>query len=139
MTDLPAPIVSLIDDFGFLDDWEDRYRMVLDLGKELAPLSEDERNDATKVEGCVSQVWLVKEPAGETLTYRGDSDSHIVRGLIAILLMAYSGRTAQQILDTDIEEIFRQLGLVEHLTPQRANGLRAMVGRIRADAAAILA
>lgn len=132
---MTATIDDLLSDFALLEDWEDRYRHVLDLGKDLAPLSEAERNARNKVEGCMSQVWLVQDSSTEPLTYRGDSDSHIVRGLIAILLMIYSGRTAQEILDTDIEGLFRQLGLVEHLTPQRANGLRAMVGRIRGDAA----
>ncbi len=132
---MTTTIEDLLSDFALLDNWEDRYRHVLDLGKSLAPLSEAERNAQTKVDGCMSQVWLVKDQGNGTLHYRGDSDSHIVRGLIAILLMIYSGKTAAEILNIDIEELFRQLGLVEHLTPQRANGLRSMVARIRHDAA----
>ncbi len=134
---MTEPIEDLYSDFALLDDWEDRYRHVLDLGKALAPLAEAERNAQTKVDGCMSQVWLVKESGNGTLRYRGDSDSHIVRGLIAILLMIYSGKTAADIVALDIEAIFTRLGLDEHLTPQRTNGLRAMVERIRSDAAAV--
>lgn len=135
-------IDRLMEDFGFLDDWEDRYRYVIELGKSLPPLSEAERIEANKVRGCASQVWLVSEAAqnGEVqLRFRGDSDAHIVRGLIAILLALYSGRTAREIVAADPEQVFGQLGLRDHLTSQRSNGLSSMVGRIRADAEAALA
>ena len=134
-------IDSLVDDFSFLDEWEDRYRYVIELGKALPELPDAERSDANKVRGCASQVWLVREIGGngETrLNFRGDSDAHIVRGLIAILFALYSGRTAREILETDAEAAFAKLGLREHLTSQRSNGLTSMVARIRADAEAAL-
>ncbi len=133
-------IEQLIDDFSYLEDWEDRYAHVLDLGRALAPLSAEEHNKETLVEGCVSQVWLVREPIEETpdptLNFRGDSDSLIVRGLIAILLLVFSGRKASEILELDASATFGSLGLDQHLTPQRANGLSAMVRRVKAEAAA---
>jgi cysteine desulfuration protein SufE len=136
-------IQELIDDFAFLDEWEDRYRYVIELGKGLEPLSDAEHSPANKVEGCVSQVWLVnetrKDAAGQTLLhFRGDSDAHIVRGLIAILMRLYSDKTPAEILDIDAREVFAKLGLNEHLTPQRSNGLYSMVARIQADARAAL-
>ncbi len=132
---------EIIETFEFLDDWEDRYKYVIDLGKELPGLPEAEKNEANKVRGCVSQVWLVTEIArnadGEpVITYQGDSDALIVQGLVAIVLALFSGKTAQEILDTDVDALFGQLGLQEHLTPQRSNGLKSMVARIRADAEA---
>ncbi len=132
---------EIIETFEFLDDWEDRYKYVIDLGKELPGLPEAEKNEANKVRGCVSQVWLVTEIArnadGEpVITYQGDSDALIVQGLVAIVLALFSGKTAQEILDTDVDGLFGQLGLQEHLTPQRSNGLKSMVARIRADAEA---
>lgn len=135
-------IESLIEDFSFLDDWEERYRYVIELGKELEPLSVEEHSATNKVPGCVSQVWLVTEPQKAStpqLFFRGDSDAHIVRGLIAILLRIYSGRTPSEILRTDARQIFENLGLNEHLSPQRSNGLYSMVARVKADAAAQLA
>lgn len=135
-------IQDLIEDFGLLDDWEDRYRYVIELGKTLPPLTEAEHNDRNKVRGCASQVWLVKEVArnGEpVLTFRGDSDAHIVRGLIAILLALYSGKPAHEITETDPEAMFRRMGLREHLTAQRSNGLSSMVARIRSEAQSELA
>jgi cysteine desulfuration protein SufE len=136
-------IDSLIEDFSFLDDWEDRYRYVIELGKDLAPLSEAEHSAANKVQGCVSQVWLVTEPrregAAPHLDFRGDSDAFIVRGLISILLRIYSGKSAKEIIEIDARDIFEQLGLNEHLSPQRSNGLYSMVERVKADAAAELA
>lgn len=131
-------IDEISENLEFLDDWEDRYRYVIELGQTLAPLSEAERSPANKVEGCVSQVWLVTEPEtgdGETLVhYRGDSDAMIVKGLVAILIALYSGRTAREIAETDAIEYFDRIGLREHLTTQRSNGLVAMVKRIRSDA-----
>lgn len=130
---------ALIDDFEFLDDWEDRYRYIIDLGKALPDMSDAEKIDGNKVQGCVSQVWLTVDKTLNAeghaiLNFKGDSDAHIVRGLVAIMLKAYSGLTAAQILETDENGVFGQLGLVEHLTPQRANGLRAMAKRIKQHA-----
>src|SRR4051794_30823377 len=137
-------IDEIIENFSFLDDWDDRYRYVIELGRGLAPLPEQARSETNKVQGCASQVWLATEarPDGETgpiLTFKGDSDAHIVRGLIAILLTLYSGRPAREILASDAIALFEQLGLREHLTPQRSNGFRSMVERIRSDARSALA
>src|ERR1700735_1605866 len=134
-----SAIDSIREDFASLDDWEDRYRYVLELGHSLEPLSEEAHNDVNKVRGCVSQVWLEREPSttpesGSIWHYRGDSDSHLVRGLIAIAIALFSDRTPEQILSVDANAAFRELGLEQHLTPQRSNGVRAMVERIRADA-----
>jgi cysteine desulfuration protein SufE len=138
---MSATIQTIRDDFAFLDDWEDKYRYVIDLGEALPPFPESARDAAHKVQGCVSQVWLVSrrgEGADPVITFIGDSDAHIVRGLVAIMLALFSGRRASQIVVTDVEELMRSLGLDEHLTPQRANGLRAMVKRIKQDAQAAL-
>jgi cysteine desulfuration protein SufE len=121
-------------EFDVLGDWEERYRYVIELGRELAPLSDAERSDANKVRGCASQVWLVTEHQGDRLAYRGDSDAHIVRGLIAVLLRLYSGRSADEILAFDAKAAFDQLGLSGALSAQRSNGLASMVARIRRDA-----
>lgn len=133
------PIDEIIENFGYLDDWEDKYRYVIELGRGLPPLPEELHTDAYKVRGCASQVWLETqvEPGGTAqpiLTFRGDSDAHLVRGLIAILIELYSGQAADRILATDAIKIFQELGLESHLTPQRSNGVRAMVERIRGDA-----
>jgi cysteine desulfuration protein SufE len=130
---------TLLDDLSLFDDWEDRYRYIIELGNELTPLSEAEHSDAYKVPGCVSQVWLVTEHDGDKMIFRGDSDAHIVRGLVAILLDLFSGKTADEIVTFDAKAAFDKLGLGEHLTPQRSNGFQAMVRRIRNDAAASLA
>jgi len=138
---LPANITDMIDDFAFLDDWEERYMHVIELGKMLAPLTESEKTEATKVKGCVSQVWLVTEvdqSSPPIITLRGDSDAFIVKGLVAVVLNIFSGRSAQEILGINAENILAQLGLEEHLSPQRSNGLHAMVGRIKKDAEALL-
>ena len=141
-------IMTTIDDirenFELLEDWDDRYRYVIELGRTLEPMPEAEHSAANKVQGCASQVWLSKKLERSNtdealLKYLGDSDAHIVRGLIAILLTLYSGHTPQQILSTDAIAIFNEFGFREHLTPQRSNGLRAMVERIRADARQALA
>jgi cysteine desulfuration protein SufE len=130
---------DLAAEFDLMGDWEDRYRYIIDLGRELAPLAEGERSPANKVRGCASQVWLATEPGpGRSLNFRGDSDAHIVRGLIAILLRLYSGRTADQILAFDARAAFDRLGLAGALSAQRSNGLNAMVERIRGDARAML-
>lgn len=130
-------------DFALLDDWEDKYRYVIELGRTLSPLDEGLRTPANKVRGCASQVWLAtswlpRDGAAPALGIEGDSDAHIVRGLIAILLSIYVGKTAREALDADAREIFAALGLSEHLTTQRSNGLNSMVERIRADASAAL-
>ena len=137
-------IDEIRENFELLEDWDDRYRYVIELGRMLEPMPEAEHSSANKVQGCVSQVWLSKKVergnVGEaSLKYLGDSDAHIVRGLIAILLTLYSGHTPQQILSTDAIAIFDEFGFREHLTPQRSNGLRAMVERIRTDAREALA
>jgi len=134
MQTLPDNITEMIDDFAFLTDWEDRYMHVIDLGKALAPLTDAEKSPANKVKGCVSQVWLVSERQGDRLMYRGDSDAHIVKGLVAIALEIFSGRTAADITAIDAGEILARLGLQEHLSPQRSNGLNAMIARIKAEA-----
>jgi cysteine desulfuration protein SufE len=139
-----AAIDEIIENFAVLDDWDDRYRYVIELGRTLEPLPDAARTEANKVQGCASQVWLDTRVArngasGPTLSFIGDSDAHIVRGLIAILFALYSGRPARDILDTDAVALFEKLALREHLTPQRSNGFRSMVERIKRDAAAALA
>ncbi len=135
-----ATLSDIRSDFAVLDDWEDRYRYVIELGRGLSPLPEALRTDANKVRGCASQVWLathVKPDGGiPKLTFEGDSDAHIVRGLIAILFAIYDQHSADEILETAADPIFAELGLKEHLTPQRSNGLASMAARIRADALA---
>jgi cysteine desulfuration protein SufE len=134
-------IEEIIENFSLLDEWEDRYRYVIELGDELAPLADSERTAENKVRGCASQVWLSanidKSFSPPRLTFRGDSDAHIVRGLIAIVLALFNDKTPSEILGTDAEAVFNQIGLKDHLTPQRSNGLRAVVERIKADAAAL--
>jgi cysteine desulfuration protein SufE len=142
MNAVESTIDNLVEDFGFLDDWEDRYRYVIELGKSLPELTAAEHNDTNKVRGCASQVWLVSKVVGngeKRLVFRGDSDAHIVRGLIAILLSLYSGRTAGEIVERDPEAVFARIGLREHLTSQRSNGLSSMLARIHSDAEAALA
>jgi cysteine desulfuration protein SufE len=135
MASIHQDLQELVDEFDLLGDWEERYRYVIDLGRELAPLSEAERSDANKVRGCASQVWLVTEPQPDgTLRFRGDSDAHIVRGLIAILLRLFSGRRPVEILGFDVKSAFEVLGLSGALSAQRSNGLASMASRIRRDA-----
>lgn len=135
---MTSDLDSIRDDLSFLDDWEERYRYIIDLGRTLAPLSEAEHSDTNKVRGCASQVWLIsrtEQRDGATrLVFRGDSDAHIVKGLVALALALYSGRTPEAILATDAQAFFSEIGLKEHLTPQRSNGLASMVARIREDA-----
>ena len=135
----PAAFAEIAENLAYLDDWEDRYRYIIELGQALPPLAESEKNAATKVSGCVSQVWLVSERVGDLLSYRGESDAMIVRGLAAILIALYSGRPAQEIAETDAIALFDELGLREHLSTQRSNGLVAMVNRIRGEARAVAA
>lgn len=135
MTTIDSALAELRDEFDLLGDWEERYRYVIELGRELAPLTDAERSDLYKVRGCASQVWLVTEPRVDgTLAFRGDSDAHIVRGLIAILLRLYSGRSPEEILAFDAKAAFEELGLTGALSSQRSNGLASMVARIRRDA-----
>ena len=131
----PDAAAEMIEDFAFLDGWEERYTHVIDLGRAMEPLPEALQVDANKVQGCASQVWLVSERDDNgRLVFRGDSDAHIVRGLVAIATSAFSGLTDTEIRALDFEALFAELGLSEHLSSQRANGLRAMVERIKATA-----
>jgi cysteine desulfuration protein SufE len=137
-------IDEIVENFELLDQWDDRYRYVIELGRTLPPLPEAAYTETNKVRGCASQVWLLTHVkpdggAGPCLSFEGDSDAHIVKGLIAILFALYSGKRAKEILDTDALALFDRIGLRENLTPQRSNGLRAMVERIRAEAKAALA
>jgi cysteine desulfuration protein SufE len=137
-------IDEITENFALLEDWDDRYRYVIELGRALAPLPDAARTDANKVQGCASQVWLQTSvrpngEAGPVLSFVGDSDAHIVKGLIAILFALYSDKPAKEILAADALGLFDQLALREHLTPQRSNGFRAMVERIRAEARGALA
>jgi cysteine desulfuration protein SufE len=141
LPDTMPTIDEIIDNFSLLDEWDDRYRYVIELGRGLEPLSERDRTAANKVQGCASQVWLATTvradgAKGPVLTFSGDSDAHIVRGLIAILFALFSGKHADEILSADAIGLFERLGLREHLTPQRSNGFRSMVERVRADAQA---
>ena len=134
-------IETIHDDFAFLQDWEDRYRYVIELGRSLEPLPEAAHTEGNRVRGCVSQVWIDRElqtnADGRTiLHFRGDSDSHLVRGLVAIAFALYSDHTPSEILAADAMSTFRELGLEQHLTPQRSNGVRSMIERIRSDALA---
>ena len=137
-----APIDTIMEDFELLDDWDDRYRYLIELGDGLEPMEEAAKTPATKVRGCVSQVWIETKRSDDSdpiLVFRGDSDAHIVRGLIAIVLAIFSGKSASQIVGTDETSIFERIRLSEHITPQRSNGLRSMVDRIKREASQALA
>lgn len=139
MTDRPD-FSEIADNFAFLDDWEDRYKYLIELGQTLPPLPESARTPDNKVSGCVSQVWLTASPSADTpsrIYFEGDSDAMIVKGLVAVLLALYSGHSAAEIAETDALGVLDQLGLREHLTTQRSNGLSAMVKRMQAEAAAL--
>lgn len=138
MSTLP-PIEAIIDNFELLDDGDDRYRYLIELGRTLDPLAEGDRTPESKVQGCVSQVWLRSQLGDGRLWFAGDSDAHITKGLVAVLIARLSGRTPAEILEADPLGLFRQLGLQGHLTAQRSNGLRAMLERMRADARQALA
>ncbi|MGE0279964.1 MAG: SufE family protein [Rhizobiaceae bacterium] len=133
-------IETIRDDFSLLEEWEDKYRYVIELGEQLPPFPESARDERHRVHGCVSRVWLIAdvgEGSDPRIELEGDSDAHIVRGLVAIMLALYSGRRASEIESIDAEETLRALGLDEHLTPQRANGLRSMIKRIKQEARAV--
>ena len=137
-------IDEIIENFELLDEWDDRYRYLIELGRAMPELPEDARTEANKVRGCASQVWMrtavtPNGAGGPVLEFIGDSDAHIVRGLIAILFALYSGKHAHEIVSTDAQALFEKLGLREHLTPQRSNGFRAMVDRIQSDARGAIA
>jgi cysteine desulfuration protein SufE len=139
----PMTVDEIIENFALLEEWDDRYRYLIELGRTLPPLSDADRSNANKVQGCASQVWLATKvqpngAGGPVLSFDGDSDAHIVRGLIAVLFTLFSGKHARDILTTDAIALFEKLGLREHLTPQRSNGFRSMVERIRRDATAAL-
>jgi len=138
MSGIQKTLDDLAEEFDLLGDWEERYRYVIELGGDLAPLSDAERSEANKVRGCASQVWLVTAPQGDgTVRFRGDSDAHIVRGLIAILLRLFSDRRPAEITSFDIKAAFQRLGLAGALSTQRSNGLAAMAQRIGRDAEAL--
>lgn len=122
---------ELLDTFEFFDDWEDKYRFIIDIGKELPGLPDGDKTDAHLIRGCQSQVWLTYESSDEGLKFNMDSDAHIVRGLIAVVLIVIQNRSASEIQQLDIEGIFGQLDLLAHLSVTRGNGLRAMVSRIK--------
>lgn len=141
MQSMTTSFDTIRDDFAYLDDWQERYRYIIELGNDLTPYPESARNDLHKIRGCVSQVWMhttIGEGCDPKITFLGDSDAHIVRGLVALMLALYSGHRASEILSIDFEETLRSLGLDEHLTPQRTNGLRSMIQRIRQESAAAL-
>ncbi|GJL97399.1 MAG: cysteine desufuration protein SufE [Hyphobacterium sp.] len=133
--DTQQEINELVEEFSFLGDWEERYRYLIDLGQALPPLHENEKTDLNKVKGCTSRVWLhIDPPENGKFVFRADSDAHIVKGLAALLVRLYSGRVAEDIADIDAREILARIGLSEHLSPQRSNGLNAMISRIRREA-----
>jgi cysteine desulfuration protein SufE len=142
--DIETPLDRIRSDLALFDDWEDRYRYIIELGRSLEAFPEVDRTDANKVRGCASQVWLVsslQRPAPDAppvLDLKGDSDAHIVRGLVAVVLAVYHGKTPAEILKTDARTVFAEFGLKEHLTPQRSNGFSSMVERIMSDARAQL-
>jgi cysteine desulfuration protein SufE len=128
---------ELIEQFSFFDSWEDRYAYVIELGKQLPAMPDELRTESSRVQGCISQVWVVSRPGPDGLVeFIGDSDAHIVRGLVAILLSLYSGKTPAEIRSLDALDVLAKIGLDEHLSLNRRNGLRAMVERMRALAQA---
>lgn len=133
---------ELVENFALFDDWEERYKYLIDLGRDMPPLDDAEKTEANRVYGCTSTVWLVIEPVRDDngslrVTFRGESDAHIVNGLIAVLRIIYGGRTVEDAAGLDVAGIFEQLGLESHLSPNRRSGFFAMVERIRNTAAAL--
>ena len=142
MTATSMTIDDITEAFALLDDWEERYRYVIEIGRSLPTLTAEQRNETNRVKGCASNVWLVTHVgpgADPVVTFEGESDAHIVKGLVAVTLAFYSGKTASRIVAEDAFELFRTLGFEQHLTPQRSNGVRSMIERIRRDARAALA
>ena len=125
---------DIIADFAFIDDWDEKYRYLIDLGKRLEPLADAERSDANKVRGCASQVWLVTEEEDGKLTVRGDSDAAIVRGLVGVVIALFGGRTREEIRALDADAKLAELDLSDHITPQRSNGVASMIRRLKAEA-----
>lgn len=139
MSQLAAPAIDEIKEaFALIDDWEERYRYLIEIGKALPPLAAEERSETNRVKGCASNVWLVTHVADRgpdaMMTFAGESDAHIVKGLVALTLAFYSGRPAREVATDDAFDLFRSFGLEQHLTPQRSNGVRSMIDRIRRDA-----
>ena len=125
---------DIIDTLSFFDSWEDRYKYIIDLGKELPPMSEDKKDEAHIVRGCQSQVWIDVVPTDNALRFEADSDAFIVKGLLGVVLAAFNGKAPQAILDFDVDAYFDEIGLLKHLSPTRGNGLRAMVARVHDEA-----
>lgn len=132
---MPTSTQDIIDDLGFFDDWEERYKYIIDLGRELAPMSEDLRSDDRLVKGCQSNVWLDSQNNNGLFEFSVDSDAVIVRGLLALVMAAYDKKSAQEILAFDVDGYFSELDLERHLSPTRGNGLRAIVAKIKSLAA----
>jgi cysteine desulfuration protein SufE len=137
-------IEDILSDFELFDDWDERYRYLIDLGRRLEPLPQEAKTDANKVRGCASQVWLetrriTGNDGARRLTFKGDSDAHIVKGLVALILALFDRKTPNEILSTNAEDVFGRLQLAQHLSAQRANGVRSMVQRIKAEARAAAA
>ncbi len=139
MGDLQTDIDELVDEFEFLGDWEERYRYLIELGQALPAFPDAERTEDRKVKGCVSQVWVVVDNQDGRLNLRGDSDAHIVKGLVALMDRLYTGRTPAEALSIDPKAVLGRIGLAEHLSPQRSNGLASMIKRIRAEAESLAA
>ena len=130
-----ATFDDIKDDFDFIDDWDEKYRYLIDLGRRLAPLTDAERGEANKVRGCASQVWLVTSEEDGRLAVRGDSDAAIVRGLVAVVIALFAGRTKDEVRALDAEAKLAELDLSDHITPQRSNGVASMIRRLKAEAA----
>lgn len=124
-------IAEVKETFEFMDEWEDRYRFIIDLGRKLPEFDTKDQTEENRVHGCSSKVWLVYDRDGDKIVFKGDSDAHIVKGLVALILMIFSGKTPQEILKTDANGILNDLGLSQHLSPMRTNGLFSMVERIK--------
>jgi len=131
---IETAVAELEDELALFPDWEERFSYLIDLGKQMAPLADFERSEATKVRGCASQVWLVQEARDGRLFFRGESDAFLVKGLVAVMLRVFSGRTPTEILSIDPKALAMRLGLSEALTAQRSNGLFSMIERIRREA-----
>ncbi len=131
-----ASFETIADDFAFLDDWDERYKYLIDLGRQLPELADHERSEETKVRGCASQVWLVfDEITQNNISFRGDSDAHIVKGLVALMIALFSGKSAREVIALDAEEALAKIDLKDHITPQRSNGVAAMMTKIKTIAA----